>query len=147
MATLGTAPEARVRETSTSTGTGNFVGAGAKEDKDQAFLAAYGNGTTQVPYLIAHQSAVEWEEGLATVQDNGSGSSEIVRGGNQTVTASSGGGSAVSFSSGTKDLFSPLSSEQGKALVDHVNSTANPHSVTAAQVGLGNIRTLIWLGV
>lgn len=139
MATLGTSPAARVRETTTDTGTGNFVLDGAKNDKDQPFLGTYAGGTTNVPYLIANQDAAEWEEGLATVQDDGSGNSEIVRGGSQTVTASSNSGSAVNFGSGTKDVFSPLSAEQSQAIFDHVNSTSNPHSVTKSQVSLGNV--------
>ena len=139
MATLGTTPEPRVRETSTDTGTGNFVLAGAKSNTEQAFLGAYGGGTSNVPYVIVNLDAAEWEEGLATVQDNGTGSSEIVRGGSQTVTASSNGGSAVSFSAGDKDVFSSLSGEQTAALFDHAVSTANPHGVTKSQVGLGNV--------
>ena len=139
MATLGTIPEPRVRETSTDTGTGNFVLAGAKDNTEQAFLGAYGGGTSNVPYVIVSLDAAEWEEGLATVQNDGTGSSEIVRGGSQTVTASSNGGSAVSFSAGDKDVFSPLSGEQTQALFEHVGSTANPHGVTKSQVSLGNV--------
>ena len=136
---LGTSPEPRVRESWTGTGTGNAVLDGTSGLNVQTFLSAYGGGTTGCPYLIEHTSIDgEWEEGLATVQDSG-GSSEIVRTALGVSDGSSGSGTLVSFSAGTKLVFSPLSSEQNTAVFDHVESTSNPHSVTQSQVGLGNV--------
>lgn len=86
----------RVAETSTTTGTGTLTLAGAKTGY-RAFSAVFSNNDTTF-YTIAHQSADEWEVGVGTWQTGGS----LVR---SAVLASSNSGSAVSFSSGTKDVF------------------------------------------
>ena len=92
----------RVRDTSTSTGTGAFTVSGTAPTGYQTFSAAMTTSDT-IWYSISHQSANEWEVGLGTY----SASNEITR---TTVLASSNSGSAVSFSAGTKDIFTTLPS-------------------------------------
>jgi len=85
----------RVKETSTTTGTGTFTLAGAVTGY-QTFSAAIGN-TNTCYYTIASQTLNEWEVGIGTV-----GAGTLAR---TTILASSNAGSAVTFSAGTKDVF------------------------------------------
>lgn len=87
----------RVKETTTTTGTGNVTLAGAVT-AFRAFSAVMANNDTCF-YSIAHQSASEWEVGLGTFV---SATPALAR---TTVIASSNAGSAVNFSAGTKDVF------------------------------------------
>ena len=82
----------RVRENSTTTGTGTFTLSGAVTGF-QTFSTAIGNGNTTY-YCIVNQG--EWEVGLGTV-----GAGTLSR---DTVLSSSTG-SKVSFTSGSKDVF------------------------------------------
>ena len=85
----------RVKETSTTTGTGTFTLAGAVTGY-QTFSAAIGN-TNTCYYTIAGQTSNEWEVGIGTV-----GAGTLAR---TTILASSNAGSVVTFSAGTKDVF------------------------------------------
>jgi hypothetical protein len=85
----------RVKETSTTTGTGTFTLGGAVAGY-QAF-SAIGNGN-QCYYTIAGISvASEWEVGVGTYS-----SSTITR---DIVLSSSTGGAKVSFAAGNKEVF------------------------------------------
>lgn len=86
----------RVKETSTTTGTGTFTLAGAATGY-QSF-AAIGNGNTTY-YCIAGQTGSEWEVGIGTYTSSGTTLSR------DTVLSSSNSGSKVTFSAGTKDVF------------------------------------------
>jgi hypothetical protein len=86
----------RVRETTTTTGTGTVTLAGAVTGF-QTF-AAIGNGNTTY-YTIAGQGTAEWEVGIGTYTASGT---TLAR---NTVLASSNSGSLVNFSAGTKDVF------------------------------------------
>ena len=83
----------RVRETSTTTGTGTFTLAGAVSSF-QTFSSAIGNTNTTYYTIIG---GTEWETGLGTVA-----AGTLAR---TTVLESSNAGSAVNFSAGTKDVF------------------------------------------
>jgi len=83
----------RVRENSTTTGTGTFTLSGAVTGF-QTFSTAIGNTNTTY-YCIVNQG--EWEVGLGTV-----GAGTLSR---DTVLSSSNAGSLVTFTSGTKDVF------------------------------------------
>ena len=83
----------RVRETSTTTGTGTLTLAGAVTGF-QTFSSAIGNANTTY-YTITNGS--EWEAGIGTVA-----AGTLAR---TTVLSSSNAGSAVTFSAGTKDVF------------------------------------------
>lgn len=99
----------RVKETSTTTGTGTLNLDGAAFGF-QTFVAGAGTGA-KVPYCIAHQGAAEWEVGLGTVTD---GSPDTLS--RDEVWASSNSGSAVNFSAGTKDVFLNLGARRARAL-------------------------------
>ena len=91
----------RVKETTTTTGTGTVNLAGA-ETGFETFVAGVGNSNTCY-YCIAHQSADEFEVGLGTVTD--ATPDTLAR---TTVISSSNSDSAVDFSAGTKDVFCTL---------------------------------------
>ena len=91
----------RVKETTTSTGTGTINLAGA-ETGFETFVAGVGNSNTCY-YCIAHQSANEFEVGLGTVTD--ATPDTLAR---TTIISSSNSDSAVDFSAGTKDVFCTL---------------------------------------
>ena len=90
----------RVKETTTTTGTGAVSLAGAVTGFE-TFAAGIGNSNT-VYYCIAHQDQAEFEVGLGTLDGD---SSDLTR---TTVISSSNSDSAVDFSSGTKDVFCTL---------------------------------------
>jgi len=90
----------RVKETSTTTGTGVFSIGNAVTGFD-TFADGVGNSNTTY-YCIAHQDQDEFETGLGTLNGD---SSTLTR---TTVISSSNSDSAVNFSSGTKDVFCTL---------------------------------------
>ena len=93
----------RVKETTTTTGTGPVVLAG-EAGGFQDFSSAIGNTNTTY-YAIVHQSLDEWEVGIGTY---GSASNNLTR---NTVLSSSTG-SSINFSAGTKDVFVTLPASQ-----------------------------------
>jgi len=86
----------RVRETTTTLGTGTITLAGAVAGF-QSF-SAIGNANTTY-YTINLPGANEWEVGIGTYTASGTTLSR------DTVLASSNSGNLVSFSAGTKDVF------------------------------------------
>ena len=90
----------RVRETTTTTGTG-AVALGGAVSGFETFAAGIGNSNT-VYYAIVHRTAAEFEVGLGTLDGD---SSDLTR---TTPISSSNSDSAVNFSSGTKDVFCTL---------------------------------------
>lgn len=92
----------RVKETTTTTGTGAITLAGAAS-QFQSFNAAFGLNAP-FAYAIAGQTGTEWETGRGYL----SGSTTLVR---DVVTASSNSGAAVNFSAGTKDVWADISAD------------------------------------
>jgi hypothetical protein len=88
----------RVKQTSTTTGTGTFVLTGTATGF-QTFAAAIGNLNTTY-YAIVGQTTSEWEVGVGNV-DTSVGTTL----GRTTVLSSSNAGGLVNFSAGTKDVF------------------------------------------
>ena len=86
----------RVKETTTTTGTGTVTLGGAATGF-QSF-SAIGNGNNTY-YTIAGQGTAEWEVGIGTYTSSGTTLSR------DTVLSSSNSGSKVNFSAGTKDVF------------------------------------------
>ena len=86
----------RVKETTTTAGTGTITLAGAVTGF-QSF-AAIGNGNTTY-YTIAGQGTSEWEVGIGTYTSSGTTLSRT------TVLASSNAGALVNFGAGAKDVF------------------------------------------
>jgi hypothetical protein len=88
----------RVRETTTTAGTGTITLSGAVTGF-QSFSAGIGNGNTCY-YTIAAQTGTEWEVGVGTYTSAGNTLSR------DTVFSSSAGGTTkVTFSAGVKDVF------------------------------------------
>ena len=86
----------RVKETSTTAGTGTLTLAGAVAGF-QAF-SAVGNGNTTY-YAIVDAATGDWEVGLGTYTSSGTTLSR------DTVLSSSNGGSLVTFAANAKDVF------------------------------------------
>lgn len=86
----------RVKETTTTTGTGTYSLAGAATGF-RGFVAGIGS-TNQCYYTVT--DGTDWETGLGTVTD--AGTDTLSR---DTILASSNSGSAVSWSAGSKDVF------------------------------------------
>lgn len=86
----------RVKETTTTTGTGTITLLGAVAAY-QSF-AAIGNANVTY-YTIAGQTGTEWEVGIGTYTASGT---TLAR---NTVLSSSNGGALVNFSAGTKDVW------------------------------------------
>ena len=87
----------RVKETTTTTGTGAFTLGGAATGF-QAFSAVMANSDTCY-YSVAASGGSEWEVGLGTYTSSGN---TLTR---TTVLASSNSGNAVNFSAGVKEIF------------------------------------------
>ena len=94
----------RVRETTSTTGTG-AVTLGGAVDGFQTFAAGIGNSNTTY-YAISINTESEWEVGLGTLNGD---SSTLTR---TTVLESSNSDSAVDFSAGSKEVFCTLPSEK-----------------------------------
>ena len=89
----------RVKETSTTTGTGTLDLAGA-ETGFQTFVAGIGT-TNTCYYCIAAQGGAQWEVGIGTVTD--ASPDTLAR--TTILTNSSGDTSALTLGAGTKDVF------------------------------------------
>ena len=115
----------RVREASTSIGTGALVLTGAISGY-QAFSTAIGNTNTTY-YGITNTGTAEWEVGLGTVS-----AGLLTR---TTVLASSNGGAAVTFTTGTKDVFCTYPA--GKSVnLDSADALVLTGAISAASASL-----------
>jgi hypothetical protein len=89
----------RVKETSTTTGTGAFTLAGAVS-QFRTFTSAFGLNVL-IQYAIVGQTGTEWEVG-----EGGLTSTTVLA--RERVIASSNSNALVNFSAGTKDVFATL---------------------------------------
>ena len=124
----------RVKETSTTTGTGTFNLDGAVTGFD-TFVAGIADGNTTY-YAIFHQGTAEWEVGLGTVTD--ATPDTLAR---TTVITSSNSDAAVTFTAGTKDVFCTLPASKAVYLDgsgNPVGAIANVVEDTTPQLG-GNL--------
>jgi hypothetical protein len=129
----------RVKETSTTTGTGTITLGGASAGY-QGF-STIGNANTTFYSIVM---GTEWENGVGTYTSSGSALSR------DTVLSSSNSGSLVNFSAGTKDVFCTYPAEKAVMLdannglfpandlpaVISVNTATNALRIT--QLGTGN---------
>jgi hypothetical protein len=114
----------RIKETTTSTGTGTITLAGAVSGF-QSF-AAIGNANTTY-YTIAGGS--EWEVGVGTYTSSGTTLSR------DSVLESSNSGSLVNFSAGTKEVFVTYPAERAVFTSDTqtlTNKRIDPRAVPAS---------------
>jgi hypothetical protein len=109
----------RVKETTTSTGTGTITLAGAVVGY-QSFSAIGNSNTTY--YTIQDTAAGTWEVGIGTYTASGT---TLAR---TTVLSSSNAGSLVNFGAGTKDVFVTYPSEFSNTaqIGDVVLATGSP---------------------
>jgi len=103
----------RVKETSTTTGTGTFDLAGAATGFE-TFVAGIGDTNTTY-YCIFNQGTTEFEVGIGTVTD--AATDTLSR---DTVISSSNSDSKVDFGSGTKDVFCTLPAS--KAVIEDASN-------------------------
>ena len=113
----------RVKETSTTTGTGTFDLAGA-ETGYESFVAGVGTTNTTY-YAIEVNSAGEWEVGIGTVTD--AAPDTLSR---DTIITSSNGDAAVNFSAGTKNVFCTLPAKKTMSPVMQATGYVVTHAST-----------------
>jgi hypothetical protein len=111
----------RVKETSTTTGTGTISLAGA-EAGYESFVSGIGTTNTTY-YAIELNSASEFEVGIGTVTD--ATPDTLSR---DTVISSSNGDALVNFSAGTKNVFCTLPAKRAMS----PSMTATDYLVTHA---------------
>jgi len=124
----------RVKETSTTTGTGTLTLAGATTGY-QSFSTAIGNTNTTY-YTISTPTDSEWEVGIGTVA-----AGTLAR---TTILASSNGGSAVNFSAGVKDVFGTYPA--GKAVYSDIESDITINGLRVGKGG-GSVATNTAVGL
>lgn len=112
----------RVKETTTTTGTGDITFAGATTGFE-TFAAGIGNSNTTY-YCITLPGSAEFEVGLGTLSGD---SSTMAR---TTIISSSNSDSAVNFSAGTKDVFCTLPAS--KALIKDANGALASTTMSGA---------------
>jgi len=118
----------RVKETSTSTGTGTIDLAGAATGFE-SFVAGIATGNTTY-YTIFNQGTTEWEVGLGTVTD--ATPDTLSR---DTIISSSNGDAAVTFTAGTKDVFCTLPASKAvylNASGDTINAAGQGFAIAMA---------------
>jgi hypothetical protein len=106
----------RVKETSTTTGVGAMALGGAVTGFE-TFAAGIGNSNTTY-YAIFNTGTTEWEVGLGTLDGS---SANLTR---TTPISSSNSDAAVSFTSGTKDVFCTMPASKSVYL-DASGNTVN----------------------
>jgi hypothetical protein len=123
----------RVKETSVTTGTGDFTLVPVAGPFST--FSVIGNGNTTY-YAIASQSTSEWEVGIGTYVASGT---KLTR---DTILASSNSNLIVSFTAGTKDVFCTYPSE--KAVYEQANGETliNDGPITVVGAGVTSIPTL-----
>lgn len=116
----------RVKDTTNTTGTGSVTLSGSPPAGFQSFGTAIGNGNTTY-YTISGGS--EWEVGVGTYNSTG-----VVLN-RDTVLSSSNGGSLVSFSAGSKDVFVTYPAERSvnEDAAGNVNINITGSAATATQ--------------
>jgi len=116
----------RVKETSTTTGTGTFSLAGA-ETGYESFVSGVGTTNTTY-YAIEFNSGNEWEVGIGTVTD--AAPDTLSR---DTVISSSNGDALVNFSAGTKNVFCTLPAKKTISPVMDATTFVVTHASTISE--------------
>jgi len=120
----------RVRETTTTTGTGTITLGGAATGFQSFSVIGDANTTF---YTIQLSNTNEWEVGIGTYTLSGTTLSR------DTILESSNGGSAVNFSAGSKDVFVTYPAE--KAIYEGNLPTklvVTKRDTTTADIALAN---------
>jgi hypothetical protein len=120
----------RVRETTTTTGTGTITLGGAATGF-QSFSVIGDSNTTF--YTIQLANTNEWEVGVGTYTLSGTTLSR------DTILESSNGGTAVNFSAGSKDVFVTYPAEKAIYLGNlPTKMVVTKRDTTTADVALAN---------
>lgn len=114
----------RVKETTTTTGTGTVTMLGAVA-QFQAFATRFADGANAY-YSIVGQTGTEWEVGFGTIGATGT---TLAR---TSVLDSSNAGALVNFSAGTKDVFCTA-----PAIIGEIVETLKSGNFTLAGVDNG----------
>jgi hypothetical protein len=122
----------RVKETTTTTGTGTVTLLGASAGF-QSFAAIGDTNTTY--YTIAAQTGTEWEVGIGTYTSSGT---TLAR---TTVFSSSNSGSLVNFSAGSKDVFVAYPAEMAAfsaagAVTENFTTFTGTYTMTPGKNGM-----------
>lgn len=122
----------RIKDTTTTTGTGNLTLSGSAPSGFRAFSAVAADNDTFF-YCVAHQSANEWEIGLGAYV---SATPALAR---TSVIASSNADAAVNFAAGTKDVFitSPAAVQPWGVLT--VTPSANQNDYNPTGIKYANV--------
>jgi hypothetical protein len=122
----------RVKETSTTTGTGTLTLGGAASGFQSFSVIGNGNSTY---YAIFDRTSQAWEVGVGTYTSSGT---TLTR---DTVLESSNSGNKVDFGAGSKDVFCTYPAEKAVTLDDvqtltnkTINLTSNTLVATSAQI-------------
>ena len=134
--------EDRVRDTSTTTGTGTITVSGTAPTRYRTFDDVVATSDT-FTYAIIHQTANEWEVGIGTK----SAADQFTR---TTVISSNlgEGGTPVNFSAGTKDviLVYPPITTTAQYLANTVGKVLTTDQINAsgALLALSDAATIAW---
>ena len=121
----------RVKETSTTTGTGTFSLAGAVEGFE-TFVAGIGNSNNTYYCITNSGVPTEFEVGIGTVTD--ASPDTLSR---DTIISSSNSDAAVNFSAGTKDVFCTLPAS--KAVLENNSGVASATTFSGSGAQLTNL--------
>ena len=113
----------RVKETSTTTGTGTFDLAGA-ETGFESFVSGVGDGN-QTYYAISNDGTNQFEVGIGTVTD--ATPDTLSR---DTIISSSNSDALVDFSAGTKTVFCTLPASRTPSAGMTAQTFVNTHNST-----------------
>lgn len=113
----------RVKETSTTTGTGTFDLAGA-ETGFETFVSGVGDGNSTY-YAISNDGTNEFEVGIGTVTD--AATDTLSR---DTIISSSNSDALVNFSAGTKTVFCTLPASRTPSAGMTAQTFVNTHNST-----------------
>lgn len=121
----------RVKETSTTTGTGTFTLAGAATGFQSFAIVGDGNSTY---YTITDDATGDWEVGIGTYTASGTTLSR------DTILSSSNSNAAVNFSAGDKNVFLSLPSERAvigaRGYVENTQTIDYSSSITSGSNAL-----------
>lgn len=129
----------RAKTTTTSTGTGAIVCSATPASVEYQSLSSLAVGKT-FPYAISTAGSPEWEVGVGTI----TAANTFTR----APTASSNGGSLVSFSAGTKDVVCTVTADylKGSTVLDLpavTTATTSDYILVTKADGSGSYRVLV----
>jgi hypothetical protein len=114
----------RVKQTSTSIGTGTINLSATPETGFEPFVAGIGD-TNSTFYCISHDGTADFEVGIGTVTD--AGTDTLSR---TTIISSSNSDNAVNFQAGTKTVFCTYPAKRAPSASMTATTYINTHAST-----------------